>query len=175
MVLSDQAQSGLEVHGAWIDGYDSQNKDKKITITKIKSLLFFHAVYYSKSHVIPQSPPCNCCHLERHLKYISTLKGNNNMPVKFSKYNRKLSDIVTNCEFDFRLNFALNGGHIGHHRYYFNLVNQTCECFILIVCIVRPLNIDKNKIKMLYRVFSELGLRNLTYGRLGRHLKISTF
>ena len=30
-----------KVHGAWIDGYDSQNKDKHITITKIKSLLFF--------------------------------------------------------------------------------------------------------------------------------------
>ena len=29
-----------KVHGAWIDGYDSQNKDKKIPITKIKGLLF---------------------------------------------------------------------------------------------------------------------------------------
>ena len=42
-----------KVHGAWIDGYDSQNKDKNITIMKIKSLIFFHAVYYSKHHVIP--------------------------------------------------------------------------------------------------------------------------
>ena len=33
MVLSDPAKSGLE--SAWIDGYDSQNKDKNITITKI--------------------------------------------------------------------------------------------------------------------------------------------
>ena len=30
-----------KVHGAWIDGYDSQNKDKHITITKIKNLLLF--------------------------------------------------------------------------------------------------------------------------------------
>ena len=30
-----------KVHGAWIDGYDSQNKDKNITITKNKTLLFF--------------------------------------------------------------------------------------------------------------------------------------
>ena len=30
-----------KVHGAWIDGYDSQNKDKDITITKNRSLLFF--------------------------------------------------------------------------------------------------------------------------------------
>ena len=41
MVLSDSAKSGLEsawcMHGAWIDGYDSQNKDKNITITKNKS------------------------------------------------------------------------------------------------------------------------------------------
>ena len=72
------------------------------------------------------------------------------MPVKFSKYNRKLSEIVTNCELNFRLNFALNGGHLGHHFHSFNLVNQTCEFFILIVCIIRPLNIDKKvKIKML--------------------------
>ena len=30
-----------KVHGEWIDGYDSQNKDKNITITKNKSLLIF--------------------------------------------------------------------------------------------------------------------------------------
>ena len=77
------------------------------------------------------------------LKYFTTLKTNNNMTVKVCKYNRKQSEIVTNCEFDFRLNFALNGGHLGHHLHYFNLVNQTFECFILIVCIIRPLNIDK--------------------------------
>ena len=43
-----------KVHGAWIDGYNSQNKDKKITITKNKSLLFFpsSAVYHSKNYVI---------------------------------------------------------------------------------------------------------------------------
>ena len=43
-----------KVHGEWIDGYESPNKDKNITITKIKSLLFFFdAMYYSKKHVIP--------------------------------------------------------------------------------------------------------------------------
>ena len=42
-----------KVLGAWIDGFDSQNKDKNITIMKIKRLIFFHAVYYSKNHVIP--------------------------------------------------------------------------------------------------------------------------
>ena len=51
MVLSDPAKSGLE--SVWIDGYDSQNKDKNITITKNKSLLFFRAVYHSKNDVIP--------------------------------------------------------------------------------------------------------------------------
>ena len=90
------------------------------------------------------------------------------MPVKFSEYNQKLSEIVTNCEFDFRLNFALNGGHLGHHLYNFNRVNQTCECFILIICIIRPLNIDeKSKLKCFFIEFlSELGLRNLTDGHL---------
>ena len=43
-----------KVHGEWIGGYDSQNIDKNITITKNKSLLFFRAVYHSKNHVIPQ-------------------------------------------------------------------------------------------------------------------------
>ena len=28
-----------KVHGAWIDGYDSQNKDKNIIITKNKSVI----------------------------------------------------------------------------------------------------------------------------------------
>ena len=44
-----------KVHGACIDGYNSQNKDKNITIMKNNSLLFFrgHAVYHSKNHVIP--------------------------------------------------------------------------------------------------------------------------
>ena len=123
-----------KVHGAWIDDYDSQNNDKNITITKNKSVSKQKPCDY---------PPCYCCHLERHLKYFTTLKNNNNMTVKFSKYNRKPSEIVTNCKFDFRLNFVLNGGHLGRHLHFFNLVNQTCECFILIVCIIRPLNIDK--------------------------------
>ena len=38
-----------KVHGAWIDGYDSQNKDKNIAVTKNKSLLFFLAVYQKKT------------------------------------------------------------------------------------------------------------------------------
>ena len=42
-----------KVHGAWIDTYDFHNKDKNITITKNKSMLFFRAVYHSKNHVIP--------------------------------------------------------------------------------------------------------------------------
>ena len=89
------------------------------------------------------------------------------MQVKFSKYSRKLSEIVTNCEFDFMLKFALNGDHLGHHLHCFNLVNQTCECFILIVCIIRPLNINKkSKLKCFisnYQVFSRLGLIYLVF------------
>ena len=119
-----------------------RTKTKTLSLRKLRVCYFFHAVNYSKNYVIPH-PVCYCCHLERHLIYFTTLENNNNMPVKFSKHNRKLSDIVTNCEFDFRLNFALNGSHLGHHLHYFNLVNQSCECFILIVCIIMPLNIDK--------------------------------
>ena len=52
-------KSGLE-SGAWIDGYDYQNKDKKknITITKNKICYFFRAVYHSKNYVIPNH--CYC-------------------------------------------------------------------------------------------------------------------
>ena len=78
MVLSDPAKSALE--SAWIDGYDSQNKYKNITIMKNKSLLFFCVVYHSKKHVIP------------HPVIAIILDVNNNMPVNFFKYNRKLSE-----------------------------------------------------------------------------------
>ena len=48
MVLSDLAKSDLE-SGAWIDGYDYQNKDKKtLPLRKIRVYLFFRAVYHSK-------------------------------------------------------------------------------------------------------------------------------
>ena len=52
MLLSDLAKSGLE-SDTWVDGYDYQNKDKNINVTKNKSLFFFRAVYHSKNHVIP--------------------------------------------------------------------------------------------------------------------------
>ena len=40
IILSDPAKSGLE-GGAWIDGYDYQNKDKKIPLRKIRVHYFF--------------------------------------------------------------------------------------------------------------------------------------
>ena len=43
------------------------------------------------------------------------LKNNNSMPVKFSNTTENYQKIVTYCEFDFMLNFALNGGQLGHH------------------------------------------------------------
>ena len=43
-----------KLHGAWLDGYDSQNKDKNIPLQKIRVCYFFRAVYHSKkNHVIP--------------------------------------------------------------------------------------------------------------------------
>ena len=120
-----------------------------------KNLLFF-----SVQCIIAKtwdSPPCYCCHLlQIQLKTI-----------RKSYFLRIL----------FQVDTALNGGHLGHHLHYFNLVNQTCECFILIVCIIWPLNINKkSKLKLfISSFFSELGLRKLTDGHLGCHLKISTF
>ena len=41
MVLSETAKSGLE-SGAWVDGYDYQNKDKNtLPLRKISLLIFF--------------------------------------------------------------------------------------------------------------------------------------
>ena len=51
IILSDQAKRGLE-GGAWIDGYDYQNKDKTLPLQKIRVRYFFCAVYHSKTHVI---------------------------------------------------------------------------------------------------------------------------
>ena len=65
------------MHGAWIDGYDFQNKDKKITITKNKSLLFFRVVYHSKKHVTP------------HPVIAAILGVNNNMPGKIFQIQPK--------------------------------------------------------------------------------------
>ena len=42
-----------KVHGAWIDGYDTQNKTKTLPLRKLRVRYFFHAVFYKKTHVIP--------------------------------------------------------------------------------------------------------------------------
>ena len=52
MALSDQAKSGLE-SGAWINGYDYQNKDKKLPLRRIKSVTFFVQCIIAKTYVIP--------------------------------------------------------------------------------------------------------------------------
>ena len=50
--LSDPGKSGLE-GGAWIGGYDYQNKDKKqLPLRKMIVRYFFRAVYHSTTHVI---------------------------------------------------------------------------------------------------------------------------
>ena len=85
MVLSDPAKSSLE-SGAWIDGYDYQNKDKNITITKNKSPVFFRAVYHSKTHVIPH--PVIAAIFDVILKLYNTEKTTCR-PGKFSKHNHK--------------------------------------------------------------------------------------
>ena len=63
-----------------VHGLMDMNKDKNITITKNKSLLFFRAVYQGKKHLIPRPI------------IAALLDVNNNMSVKFFKYNRKLSE-----------------------------------------------------------------------------------
>ena len=84
MVLSDPAKGGLEI-GAWIDRYNYQSKDlKNITITKNKSPLFIPCSVSYQTHVIPY--PVISAILDFILKLYNT--ESNNLPVKFSKYNR---------------------------------------------------------------------------------------
>ena len=52
VIGSGQKWSGKYMVHAWMDTI--HNKYKNITLTKNKSLLFFHAVYHRKEHVIPQ-------------------------------------------------------------------------------------------------------------------------
>ena len=82
MILSDLAKGGLE-SGVWIDEYNYQNKDKN-SITKSMSLFFFRAMYYSQNHVIPKSVIAAILDV---ILSISKRRNNNNMPVKFFKYN----------------------------------------------------------------------------------------
>ena len=42
-----------KVKGAWMDKYDSQNKDKTLPLRKIRDCYFLLAVYHSINHVIP--------------------------------------------------------------------------------------------------------------------------
>ena len=86
MVLSDPAKSGLE-DGAWIDGY--QNKAKTISNTKNKSPLFFRTVYHSNTMWFP-----TMLLLPSWTSSWIFNNAENNMSVKFSKYNRcwKLSE-----------------------------------------------------------------------------------
>ena len=65
-----------KVHGAWIDGYDFQNKDKKIPLRKIR-VCYFRAVYHSKKHVTP------------HPVIAANLDVNNNMPVNYFQIQPK--------------------------------------------------------------------------------------
>ena len=79
-----------KVHGAWIDGYDSQYKDKIITITKHKSQLFFPCSVSKQNHLIPHRVICAI--LDIILNILQRWKNNNNMLVKFSRCNWKLSE-----------------------------------------------------------------------------------
>ena len=74
MVLSRSGQkwSGkCMVHGL-IDTIP-RTKTKKHNHYENKSPVFFRAVYHSKNRPC-YSPPCDCCHLEQHLIYFTTLK-----------------------------------------------------------------------------------------------------
>ena len=79
----------------------------KVPLRKIRVHYCFQ---YSLSSQNPcDFPPCYCCHLGRHLEYVTTLKTTptfqSNFPNTTAVENNQ--KIVINCDFDFRLNFAL--------------------------------------------------------------------
>ena len=104
IILSDPAKSGLE-GGAWIDGYDYQNKDKNITITKNKSLLFFSVQYiiakpmWFPTLLLPPSWTSSWI--------FYNAENNTSIPVEFPKYNHcwKLSKTTLTQNENFTLYF----------------------------------------------------------------------
>ena len=83
MVLSDLAKGGLE-SGVWTDEYNYQNKDKN-NITKSMSLLFFSmqciiakTMWFPTQLLLPSWTSS---------WIFQNTENNNNMPIKFSKYN----------------------------------------------------------------------------------------
>ena len=108
-ISSDPAKSGLG-SGAWINGYDDQNKDtQKHNHYEIISLSFFSAVYQNKTHVIPY-PAISAIldailNILQHLNITTTtISQSNSLNVTAVENYQKN---VVNCDFDFKLNLTL--------------------------------------------------------------------
>ena len=108
-ISSDPTKSGLG-SGAWINGYDDQNKDtqKHYHYEKI-SLLVFSAVYQNKTHVIPY-PVISAIldailNILQRLNITRTTTSQSNSPnaTAVGNYQKKL----ISCDSDFKLNLAL--------------------------------------------------------------------
>ena len=108
-ISSDPAKSGLG-SGAWINGYDDQNKDtqKHNHYEKI-SLLFFSAVYQNKTHVIPY--PAISAILDAILNILQRLNITTTTTSQSNSLNvtavENYQKNVINCDFDFKLNLTL--------------------------------------------------------------------
>ena len=90
-----------------------RTKTKTLPLLNIRVCYFFCAVYHSKNHVI--SHPVIAAFLEVILNILQRWKTMMTCQSNFPNTTENCQKIVTNCKFDFRLNFALNGGHLGHH------------------------------------------------------------
>ena len=104
----------------------TRTKTKHNTIRKTYIRYFFSAVYHNKTYVMPQPP----IHLGRNFEYNAEQQQQQQQQYasQFLQIQLLLKTIrknVINCDSDFRLNYALNCGHFGHHRKYFILLNQT--------------------------------------------------
>ena len=113
MVLSDPAKRSRKCMMHGLMDTIPRTKTKTLPLRKIRVCYFFHAVYHSKNHVIPH--PVVAAILDVILNILQRWKTTITCQSNFPNTTENYQKIVTKCELDFRLNFALNGGHLEHH------------------------------------------------------------
>ena len=106
---------------------------------------FFRAVYHSKNHVIPRPVIATILDVAT-LKTTTTCQSNSPNTTADENYQK----IVINCDYELRLNLALNWRSSWKPSEIFQ-PSKPNQCPILIVvCIIRPLKIHKkSKLKCL--------------------------
>ena len=90
MVLSDPAKSGLE--SAWYMDTVPRTKTKTLPLRKFRVCFFFHAVYYSKTNVIPHPVIAAILKVISHIlqRWKTTITCQSNSPNTIENYQIEL-------------------------------------------------------------------------------------